>query len=113
MVPIRALACEHHEDPEMRPFDKPILDDQREELIIGGGAGVMRMHRYFLKHRNLYTPPAGTFMHQRRGLGHHRPHSTRHPPSRKGMKNAWLVLNQTLTGATDEALRRAIHHCLA
>ncbi|MCQ0090520.1 UPF0149 family protein [Roseovarius sp. M141] len=61
MVPIWALAYEHHEDPEMRPFDEPVSDDQRQELLIGAAGGVMRMHRYFLKQRNLYTPPSGTF----------------------------------------------------
>jgi len=40
MVPIWALAYGHHEDPEMRPYDKPISDEQREELIIGAAAGV-------------------------------------------------------------------------
>lgn len=62
MVPIWALAYEHHDDPEMRPFDEPVTDDQREELVIGAAAGVMRMHRYFLKQRNLYAPPSETFI---------------------------------------------------
>ena len=63
MVPIWALAHEHHQDPEMRPFDEPISDQQREELIISTAAGVMRMHRYFLKQRNLYAPSSQTFTH--------------------------------------------------
>lgn len=63
MVPIWALAYEHHDDPDMRPFDEPISDQQREELIISAAAGVMRMHRYFLRQRNLYAPPSQTFMH--------------------------------------------------
>ena len=64
MVPIWALAYEHHEDPEMRPYDEPISDETREELVVGAAAAVMRMHRFFLKQRNLYTSPAGTFTHQ-------------------------------------------------
>ena len=63
MVPIWALAHEHHQDPEMRPFDEPISDQQREELIISTAAGVMRMHRYFLKQRNHYAPSSQTFTH--------------------------------------------------
>lgn len=62
MVPIWALAYEHHDDPKMRPFDGPIADDQREELVIGAAAGVMRMYRYFSKQRNLYAPPSGRFV---------------------------------------------------
>ncbi|RXV59025.1 YecA family protein [Roseovarius sp. A46] len=61
MVPIWALAYEHHDDPEMRPFDEPVTEDQRQELVIGAAAGVMRMHRYFLKRRDIYTPPSRTF----------------------------------------------------
>lgn len=61
ILPIWALAYEYHDDPEMRPFDKPVTEDQRQELVIGAAAGVMRMHRYFLKQRALYTTPSGTF----------------------------------------------------
>jgi len=61
MVPIWALAHEHHEDPEMRPYNEPLNSDRREKLVIGAAAGVMRMHRYFLKRRAAYTPPSGTF----------------------------------------------------
>jgi len=61
MVPIWALAHEHHEDPEMRPYNEPLNSDRREKLLIGAAAGVMRMHRYFLKRRAAYTPPSGTF----------------------------------------------------
>lgn len=73
MVPIWALAYEHHEDPGMRPYDESISNEQREELIIGAAAGVMRMHRYFRKQRNLYTPPPGTFSHQGRKVGRNDP----------------------------------------
>ncbi len=73
MVPIWALAYEHHEDPEMRPYDEPISDERREELVVGAAAGVMRMHRFFLKQRNLYTPPAGTFTHQGGKVGRNEP----------------------------------------
>ena len=61
MVPIWALAHEHHEDPEMRPYKEPMNSEMREKLVIGAAAGVMRMHQYFLKRRAAYTPPSGTF----------------------------------------------------
>ena len=73
MVPIWALAYEHHEDPEMRPYDEPISDKTREELVVGAAAAVMRMHRFFLKQRNLYTSPAGTFTHQGGKVGRNQP----------------------------------------
>ena len=73
MVPIWALAYEHHEDPEMRPYDEPISDETREELVVGAAAAVMRMHRFFLKQRNLYTSPAGTFTHQGGKVGRNEP----------------------------------------
>jgi uncharacterized protein len=73
MVPIWALAYEHHEDPDMRPYDKPISDDQREGLIIGAAAGVTRIHRYFQKQRSLYVPSADTFIHEGRRIGRNEP----------------------------------------
>jgi uncharacterized protein len=47
LVPILALAHEHHPDPEMRPYKEPISAEQREKLIIGAAAGVMNIYRYF------------------------------------------------------------------
>ena len=41
LVPILALAHEHHPDPEMRPYKEPISAEMRERLIIGAAAGVM------------------------------------------------------------------------
>ena len=73
MVPIWALAYEHHEDPEMRPFDEPVTDDQRQDLLVGAAAGVMRMHRHFMKQRNLYTPPSGTFVRSGGKAGRNQP----------------------------------------
>lgn len=73
MVPIWALAYENHEDPEMRPYDEPISDERREELVVSAAAGVMRIHRFFLKQRSLYTPPSGTFMHEGGKTGRNEP----------------------------------------
>ena len=47
LVPIFALAHEHHPDPEMRPYKEPISAEQREKLIIGAAAGVMAIYDYF------------------------------------------------------------------
>ncbi len=47
IVPIFALAYEHNEDPELRPYADPISPEQREDLIIGAAAGTMRMYKYF------------------------------------------------------------------
>ncbi len=47
LVPILALAHEHHPDPEMRPYREPISAEMRERLIVGAAAGVMAIYRYF------------------------------------------------------------------
>ena len=47
LIPILALAHEHDSDPEMRPYPGPISAEQREKLIVGVVAGVMRIYRYF------------------------------------------------------------------
>jgi uncharacterized protein len=51
LVPIFALANEHHADPEMRPYKGPIDAQQREKLIVGVAAGVTSIYRYFAPHR--------------------------------------------------------------
>jgi uncharacterized protein len=47
LVPILALAHEHHPDPEMRPYIEPISAEMREKLIVGAAAGVMAIYDYF------------------------------------------------------------------
>jgi uncharacterized protein len=37
LIPIMALAYEHHPDPEMRPYKEPMSIERREQLIVGGG----------------------------------------------------------------------------
>ncbi|MDH3376724.1 MAG: UPF0149 family protein [Gammaproteobacteria bacterium] len=51
MVAIFALAHEHDPDPEMRPYQEPIDETQREQLLVGLAAGAMRVYRYFEPHR--------------------------------------------------------------
>jgi uncharacterized protein len=47
LIPILALAHEHHPDPEMRPYKEPISAEMRERLILGAAAGVMAIYDYF------------------------------------------------------------------
>lgn len=53
LVPILALAHEHHPDPEMRPYKEPISAELRERLIAGAAAGVMAIYHYFEAERLL------------------------------------------------------------
>jgi uncharacterized protein len=53
LVPILALAHEHHPDPEMRPYKEPISTEMRERLIAGAAAGVMAIYHYFEAERLL------------------------------------------------------------
>lgn len=62
MIPIWALAHEHHPDLEMRPYKEPIDDERRDRLLVGAAAGVMRMHRHFLGQRRAHAPQTGTFV---------------------------------------------------
>lgn len=51
LVPILALANEHHTDPEMRPYKEPMTAERREQLIVGVAALVPTIYRYFAPHR--------------------------------------------------------------
>lgn len=73
LIPIMALAYENHPDPEMRPFDKPIDEAQRQELIIGAAAGVMRLHAHFLPQRDAFLPEPSTFVRRGRRVGRNEP----------------------------------------
>jgi hypothetical protein len=53
LIPILALAHEHHPDPEMRPYKGPMSTGMRERLIAGAAAGVMAIFRYFESNRLL------------------------------------------------------------
>jgi uncharacterized protein len=53
LVPIFALAHEHHPDPEVRPYKEAISAQQRERLIVGAAAGVIGIYRYFKAQRAL------------------------------------------------------------
>jgi len=52
-VPLFALAYEHADDPSLRPFDKPITEEQRQDLIVAMIAGVNRLYRDFVERRKL------------------------------------------------------------
>jgi len=53
MIPIMALAYEHHPDPEMRPYKEPMSIERREQLIVGVAASVPAIYRYFAGERKL------------------------------------------------------------
>ena len=53
LLPILALAHEHHPDPEMRPYKEPMSAERREQLIVGVAASVPAIYRYFSSHRRL------------------------------------------------------------
>jgi uncharacterized protein len=57
LVPILALAHEHHPDPEMRPYKEPISSERREKLIVGAAAGVMNIYKYFQSYDKPSTTP--------------------------------------------------------
>src|SRR5215467_8686950 len=51
LIPIFALANEHHPDLRMRPYKEPMDAQQREKLITGMAAGLINIYRYFAPHR--------------------------------------------------------------
>ena len=73
IVPILALAYEHHPDPEMRPYEEPIDKKTRDELLVASAAGVMRMHAYFLSRRGQYLPDDGGTLRPRSKVGRNAP----------------------------------------
>jgi uncharacterized protein len=56
LVPIMMLFHEHDEDPKMRP--KPITQEQREDVIAGMAAGLLRAYKYFREQRQTYAGSA-------------------------------------------------------
>jgi uncharacterized protein len=53
LIPIMALAYEHHPDSEMRPYKEPMSIERREQLIVGVAASVPAIYRYFAVGRKL------------------------------------------------------------
>ncbi len=56
LIPMMMLCHEHDEDPAMRP--KPISAEQREEVIAGMAAGLLRAYKYFREQRQTYAGSA-------------------------------------------------------
>jgi uncharacterized protein len=50
-VPILALVHELDPDPEMRSYEEPVSDEQREQLLAGMAESVTEIYRYFAPHR--------------------------------------------------------------
>jgi uncharacterized protein len=66
LIPILALAHEHHPDPEMRPYKEPISAEMRERLILGAAAGVMAIYDYFEAERIFAARGSGAASNFRR-----------------------------------------------
>lgn len=60
-VPLFALAYEHSDDPAVRPFDKPITQEQRGDLIVSMIAGVNGLYKDFVEQRK-FSPPSAIRM---------------------------------------------------
>ena len=76
LVPILALAHEHHPDPEMRPYKEPISAEMREKLIVGAAAGVAAVYDYFEAERTLgvrQTDTVTTFRRDTPKVGRNEP----------------------------------------
>jgi uncharacterized protein len=73
LIPIMALAYEHHPDPELRPFKEPLPDEKRMDLIAGAAAGVMQLHALLHQDRDLYLPDSETFRHAGPKVGRNDP----------------------------------------
>jgi uncharacterized protein len=50
-VPLFALVTENHPDPEMRPYQQEMTEEQREKLLAGVSVMVTEMYDYFEPHR--------------------------------------------------------------
>lgn len=73
LVPIMALAYENHSDPAMRSFKTEIDKAKRTDLLVGAAAGVMQLHRHFLKQRSSDTHASSTFVRDRPKTGRNEP----------------------------------------
>jgi uncharacterized protein len=51
LVPILALHYEHDEDPELRPYQEPVSEERRLDLLGGAAAGLKHIYQYFAPHR--------------------------------------------------------------
>ena len=55
LFPIFVLASEHHPDPETRPFDKPLPNEARRELLVFAIVGIKKLHDEFEEERRRYS----------------------------------------------------------
>lgn len=76
LVPILALAHEHHADPEMRPYKGSMSAERREQLIVEVAASVPAIYRYFAARRRLLSrsdQDAGTYRREGGKVGRNDP----------------------------------------
>lgn len=59
------LAYENHPDPEMRPFDKPVTNEMRRDLVARAVIGIKEIYDEFAEERN-----SGISGYYRRGPNH-------------------------------------------
>ena len=72
-VPITALAYENHPDPELRPFENPIEDEQRLALLAGVSTGVVKLFAHFWPQIESYFPHHETFIRSGPKIGRNAP----------------------------------------
>jgi uncharacterized protein len=76
LIPIMALAYEHHPDLGMRPYKDPVSIERREQLIAGMAASVPLIYRYFVTERRLEAQKlfsVGTFRRDAPKVGRNEP----------------------------------------
>jgi len=73
MIPILALAFEHHPDPDMRPYKEPITTEQRDNLRVGMIAGALQLYRAFAPERRALAGAAGLGTIRRPKVGRNDP----------------------------------------
>ena len=73
MIPILALAYEHHQDPEMRPYKEPITREQRDSLQVGMIAGALHLYRAFAPERRALVEQPGLGTIRRPKVGRNEP----------------------------------------
>jgi uncharacterized protein len=73
LVPIFALAHEHHPDPELRPYKEPVDAERREQLTAGMIAGVRAIYRYFAQQRRMAAQGRTTYRRETAKVGRNDP----------------------------------------
>ena len=73
LVPIFALAHEHHPNPKLRPYKEPIDTEQREQLTARMISGVRAIYRYFARQRRMAAGGRTTYRRETAKVGRNDP----------------------------------------